>query len=122
MPATLYREMLPNEKLLTSFQSEVSVVCALQGDLLLIAAGAPAVVHKSLDRVRQYVASSLGEVDSSKHSLLWVTGQTAPSAYPSVNDYFDGPSMQHRSKSRAPTALLVSAFLLCHFHLQWPKC
>ncbi len=48
--------------------------CCLQGDLLLIAAGAPAVVHKSLDRVRQYVASSLGEVDTSQHNLSWVTG------------------------------------------------
>lgn len=31
MPATLYREMLPNEKLLTSFESEVSVVCVAGG-------------------------------------------------------------------------------------------
>ena len=46
----------------------------LQGDLLLIAAGDPAVVHKSLDRVRQYVAASLGEVDTSQHNLSWVTG------------------------------------------------
>ncbi|CAK0735244.1 hypothetical protein CVIRNUC_000549 [Coccomyxa viridis] len=54
-------------------QAILASTCAQPGDLLLIAAGAPAVVHKSLDRVRQYVASSLGEVDSSKHSLLWVT-------------------------------------------------
>ena len=47
----------------------------LQGDLLLIAAGAPAVVHKTLDRVRQYIAASLGEVDSSQHNLSWVTGE-----------------------------------------------
>ena len=47
---------------------------AVQGDLLLLAAGEAATVHKALDRVRQYVASQLGEVDDSKHALLWVTG------------------------------------------------
>jgi len=49
----------------------------LQGDLLLIAAGAPAVVHKSLDRVRQYIAASLGEVVTGQHNLSWVTGNTS---------------------------------------------
>ena len=48
-------------------------------------------VHKSLDRVRQYVAGSLGEVDPSKHSLSWVTGETAPSDCLSVNDYYRWP-------------------------------
>jgi aspartyl-tRNA synthetase len=53
----------------------VCVCPHLQGDLLLLAAGQPAVVHKALDRVRQYVAAQLGEVDKSKHALLWVTGE-----------------------------------------------
>ena len=48
-----------------------------QGDLLLLAAGEAATVHKALDRVRQYVAAQLGEVDASKHALLWVTGKPA---------------------------------------------
>lgn len=38
-------------------------------------------MHKSLDRVRQYVAASLGEVDASKHSLSWVTGDLFPPAH-----------------------------------------
>ena len=63
---------------------------------MLIAAGAPAVVHKSLDRVRQYVAGSLGEVDPSKHSLSWVTGKTAPSDCLLVNDYYRWP--KHRTQ------------------------
>ena len=50
---------------------------SLQGDLLLIAAGAPAVVHKSLDRVRQYIAASLGEAVTGQHNLSWVTGNTS---------------------------------------------
>ena len=37
-------------------------------------------VHKSLDRVRQYVAASLGEVDTSQHNLSWVTGECLPCA------------------------------------------
>ena len=47
--------------------------CTLQGDLLLLAAGPAATVNKALDSVRQYVAGQLGEIDGSKHALLWVT-------------------------------------------------
>ena len=46
-----------------------------QGDLLLLAAGAEARVNASLDRVRQYLAASLGEVPrqgTAAHSLHWV--------------------------------------------------
>ena len=46
----------------------------MQGDLLLLAAGAPAVVHRALDRVRQFLARTLGLVDASRHNLLWITG------------------------------------------------
>ena len=45
----------------------------LQGDLLLIAAGAPATVNRALDRVRQYLARQLGLIDPSQHAMLWVT-------------------------------------------------
>lgn len=52
-----------------------SYSCAAdQEDLLLLAAGVPAVVHKALDRVRQFMAADLGEIDESKHALLWITG------------------------------------------------
>lgn len=43
------------------------------GDLLIFGAGPPPTVHASLDRVRQYVASSLGMVPADAHALLWVT-------------------------------------------------
>ena len=46
----------------------------LQGDLLLLVAGEAALCHRALDRVRQYLGAQLGEVDASKHALLWVTG------------------------------------------------
>jgi aspartyl-tRNA synthetase len=42
-------------------------------DLLLIAAGEEALVNKTLDRVRQFVAKSLQMVPEGSHSLLWVT-------------------------------------------------
>ncbi|MCJ1423429.1 hypothetical protein MMC29_001312 [Sticta canariensis] len=45
----------------------------MQGDLLLLAAGPAATVNKALDAVRQYLAEQLGEIDASKHALLWVT-------------------------------------------------
>jgi hypothetical protein len=54
-------------------------VCwCVQGDLLLLAAGSAPVVHKALDRVRQYVAKDLKLVDDSQHCLLWVTGEQSP--------------------------------------------
>jgi len=46
---------------------------AQPGDLLLFGAGSLDMVNRTLDRVRQYVAHSLGEVDKSAHNLLWVT-------------------------------------------------
>eukprot|EP00873_Tetraselmis_striata_P022037 jgi/Tetstr1/442301/TSEL_030442.t1 len=46
---------------------------AQPGDLLLFGAGDTALVNKTLDRVRQYTAGSLGEVDEAAHNLLWVT-------------------------------------------------
>ena len=44
------------------------------GDLLLLVAGEAALCHRALDRVRQYLAAQLGEVDEGSHALLWVTG------------------------------------------------
>jgi hypothetical protein len=47
---------------------------ARPGDLLLVAAGPGALVCRTLDRVRQYVARQLGMVDDSQTCLLWITG------------------------------------------------
>jgi hypothetical protein len=44
-----------------------------QGDLLLLAAGPEATVHRALDRVRLFLGRDLGLIDASKDSLLWVT-------------------------------------------------
>ena len=75
-------------------------------------------VHKSLDRVRQYVAGSLGEVDLSKHSLSWVTGKTASFDCVPINKDYPWPEhMAGQWKNRDPNALLVSAFLLGHPHV-----
>nr|XP_043625316.1 aspartate--tRNA ligase, chloroplastic/mitochondrial-like isoform X2 [Erigeron canadensis] len=43
------------------------------GDLILFAVGPSVLVNKTLDRLRMYVATMLGLVDNSKHSILWVT-------------------------------------------------
>lgn len=45
----------------------------VQGDLLLLAAGAIGVVNKALDRVRQYIARELKLIQPGQHALLWVT-------------------------------------------------
>ena len=46
---------------------------AVQGDLLLFAAGDEAAVNRALDRVRQYIAKQLNLADPKAHALLWVT-------------------------------------------------
>jgi len=59
-----------------SEEAVAGIIAAAQaqpGDLLLFGAGDAALVNKTLDRVRQYVANSLGEVDEDAHALLWVT-------------------------------------------------
>ncbi len=43
------------------------------GDLLLFAAGPAPQVHKTLDRLRQYIARELGLIDPDLINLLWVT-------------------------------------------------
>jgi len=45
---------------------------AEEGDLLLLAAGPEATVNRALDRVRLFLGKDLGEIDESKHNLLWV--------------------------------------------------
>uniref|UniRef100_A0A7S3E3S3 Aminoacyl-transfer RNA synthetases class-II family profile domain-containing protein n=1 Tax=Chloropicon laureae TaxID=464258 RepID=A0A7S3E3S3_9CHLO len=46
---------------------------ANEGDLLILAAGEAAVVHKTLDSTRQYLGKELKLIDDSKDSLAWVT-------------------------------------------------
>ncbi|KAJ8769036.1 hypothetical protein K2173_024032 [Erythroxylum novogranatense] len=42
------------------------------GDLILFAVGHHALVNKTLDRLRLFVANELGLIDHSRHSILWV--------------------------------------------------
>lgn len=51
----------------------IAATGASPGDLLIFGAGPPAIVHASLDRVRQYVAKQLNMVPPNAHALLWVT-------------------------------------------------
>ncbi|PRW57769.1 aspartate--tRNA ligase [Chlorella sorokiniana] len=56
-------------------EQQAALVAQLQGqpgDLLLLAAGKAGSVNKALDRVRQYLARSLGLIQEGQHSLLWV--------------------------------------------------
>jgi hypothetical protein len=60
--------------LLLQVQQLLAASGAQPGDLLLLAAGPAALVHRTLDRVRQYVARQLGMVDDRQDCLLWITG------------------------------------------------
>lgn len=56
--------------------AKAAVLAELQaqpGDLLLFAAGPPATVNRSLDRVRQYLAKDLGLIPEGVHALAWIT-------------------------------------------------
>ncbi|CAI9104214.1 OLC1v1002844C2 [Oldenlandia corymbosa var. corymbosa] len=64
--------------LVSSFDDErrsqfLKCLSAKSGDLILFAVGQPASVNKTLDRLRVYVAHELELIDSSRHSILWVT-------------------------------------------------
>ncbi|KAJ6716451.1 ASPARTATE--TRNA LIGASE MITOCHONDRIAL [Salix koriyanagi] len=43
------------------------------GDLILFAVGHQSSVHRTLDRLRLFIANQLGLIDHSRHSILWVT-------------------------------------------------
>lgn len=43
------------------------------GDLILFGAGDHSSVNKTLDRLRLFIAHTLGLIDHSRHSILWVT-------------------------------------------------
>ena len=51
----------------------IAATGASAGDLLLFGAGDVATVNKALDRVRQYVASSLDMIPEGEHAVLWIT-------------------------------------------------
>ncbi len=59
---------------LPQVQQVLAASGAQPGDLLLVAAGPAPLVHRTLDRVRQYVARQLGMVDDKQNCLLWITG------------------------------------------------
>lgn len=64
----------PVKEGLVGKEADVITACqAKEGDLLLFAAGKEDIVNKTLDRVRQFVAATLGEVPEGKHAFLWVT-------------------------------------------------
>ncbi|KAK3277205.1 hypothetical protein CYMTET_14779, partial [Cymbomonas tetramitiformis] len=59
-----------------SAEATASLIARLEAqpdDLILFAAGDVSLVNKTLDRVRQYLAHSLGEVPQGENALLWVT-------------------------------------------------
>lgn len=49
------------------------MMCSVQGDLLLFAAGPPAVVNAALDKVRQFLAAELNEIPADSHAITWIT-------------------------------------------------
>jgi aspartyl-tRNA synthetase len=53
--------------------SIIAATGATEGDLLLFAAGPPDIIHRALDRARQFVATTLDLIPPSSHNLLWVT-------------------------------------------------
>ncbi|MFZ9738964.1 MAG: aspartate--tRNA ligase [Prochlorotrichaceae cyanobacterium] len=54
-------------------QEILSRTGAQPGTLLLFGAGATDIVHKSLDRVRQFLGRELGLIDENLVNLLWIT-------------------------------------------------
>ncbi|XP_062021490.1 aspartate--tRNA ligase, chloroplastic/mitochondrial [Rosa rugosa] len=57
----------------TKIEQFLSRCSARTGDLILFAVGHQASVHRTLDRLRVFVAHELDLIDDSRHSVLWVT-------------------------------------------------
>ena len=55
------------------YQEMLKYTGAADGDLLILVAGEVAVVHKTLDNIRQYLARALELIDEGKDSLVWIT-------------------------------------------------
>ena len=51
----------------------ISASGAKPGDLMLFAAGNKALVNKTLDRVRQYIAKTYDMIPENAHAVLWIT-------------------------------------------------
>ncbi|KAF9675774.1 hypothetical protein SADUNF_Sadunf09G0067800 [Salix dunnii] len=57
----------------TNKEQLLSHCSAGPGDLILFAVGHHSSVHRTLDRLRLFIANQLGLIDHSRHSILWVT-------------------------------------------------
>ncbi|KAJ6896162.1 aspartate--tRNA ligase [Populus alba x Populus x berolinensis] len=57
----------------TNKEQLLSRCSAGPGDLILFAVGHHPSVHRTLDRLRLFIANQLGLIDHSRHSILWVT-------------------------------------------------
>ncbi|KAJ6371430.1 hypothetical protein OIU77_001857 [Salix suchowensis] len=57
----------------TNKEQLLSRCSAGPGDLILFAGGHQSSVHRTLDRLRLFIANQLGLIDHSRHSMLWVT-------------------------------------------------
>ncbi|KAJ6370047.1 hypothetical protein OIU76_028337 [Salix suchowensis] len=57
----------------TNKEQLLSRCSAGPGDLFLFAGGHQSSVHRTLDRLRLFIANQLGLIDHSRHSMLWVT-------------------------------------------------
>ncbi|KAG6761267.1 hypothetical protein POTOM_034475 [Populus tomentosa] len=57
----------------TNKEQLLSRCSAGPGDLILFAVGHHLSVHRTLDRLRLFIANQLGLIDHSRHSILWVT-------------------------------------------------
>ncbi len=68
LEGSLVKKMSPE-----SVQAIKETSQAKEGDLILLTAGKPAIVHRALGELRNHLARELNLIPEGKHELLWVT-------------------------------------------------